>query len=387
MRDGGGEDEAFADVETIPDTVDEALAEAMLVEDAPGDEEAAADSDVLSEALVELDALSEDLEVEDASGDRDTADDSEIIEVPETVLVLTLDSDAVREDVAQEDDESVALRDTGAERVSVEAEEADRETRGLVVDDGSDVDDLLGCIDRVALLEGPTDREADDDCVGGDEEDASVDWVADLDAPADGESPDEGDLIGELEAVLLPAVLEESEADAVADAAALAEGIVEMVDVPDTVRVTPVALVLTDADSVGAEDADEGTVADGVRGAARVPEPVRVGVFVGCDDKDALLVLFGGFVARADFDDDTDMDDVLLSDALAETVADAVGRLEGAAEREAVGDDFTLRDGGADFVIDAENDADKLEETELVAENKAEAESPRGVPDGLESND
>lgn len=241
MRDGCGEDEAFADVETMPVTVDEALAEAMLVEDAPGDEEAAADSDVLSEALAELDALSEDLEVEDASGDRDTADDSEIIEVPETVLVLALDSDAVREDVAQGDDESVALRDTGAERVSVEAEEADRETRGLVVDDGSDVDDLLGCIDRVALLEGPTDREADDDCVDGAEEDASVDWVADLDEPADGESPDEGDLMGEFEAVLLPAVLEESEADAVADAAALEEDIVEMVDEPDTVRVTPVA--------------------------------------------------------------------------------------------------------------------------------------------------
>ena len=145
--------------------------------------------------------------------------------------------------------------------------------------------------------------------------------------------------------------------------------------------------MLTDADSVSAEDADEGTVADGVRGAARVPEPVRVGVFVGCDDKDALLVLFGGFVAPADFDDDTDMDDVLLSDALAETVADAVGRLEGAAEREAVGDDFTLRDGGADFVIDAENDAIVLIEAEQDAEKKAEAELPRGVPDGLESND
>lgn len=161
--------------------------------------------------------------------------------MPETVLVLTLDSDAVGEDVAQGDDESVVERDTGAERVAEKAGEADRDTRGLVVDDGSDVGDLLGCIERVALLEGATDRDGDGDPEGSADADAAVDCVADLEAPVDGESPDDGDLTAELEAVLLPAVLEDTEAEADADAAALADGIKDADGEPDTVRVMPVA--------------------------------------------------------------------------------------------------------------------------------------------------
>jgi hypothetical protein len=399
LYDGAGEldtgavADMFAVAEPAPEidgefeAVDEALSEAELVGVTPGDVDTFADSELFDEAVVVVDALRDADEVADASDDRDMAGDSDAIEESEIVLVPVLEADALGESVTNEDCEIPAERDAGGDRVADEAAEVDREARGLDVDDGRVVEVLLGFVERDTLRVWPADRDGDDVSEGGRDDDADVECDADLDASTDDESFGEEETSGELEAELLAAALDESEADADADTAVLAEGSADKVDVPDTVRVMPVACELAEADSVGASEEEDDMVADGVRGAARVPDPVRVGDFVGCDDKDALLVLFGGFVAPADFDDDTDMDDVLLSDALAETVADAVGRLEGAAEREAVGDDFTLRDGGADLVIDVENDAIVLIEAELDAETKAEAELPRGVPVGLGSND